>query len=64
MHWEMKLWDDMEYAGSEELFGAFKDWIRKSADKCAAPAAPGPECFRSTPEHQDFATENAPGNFK
>jgi hypothetical protein len=54
----------MEYAGLEELFGAFKDWIRNSADKCAAPAAPGPECFRSTPEHQDFATENAPGNFK
>jgi hypothetical protein len=24
-HWEVKLWDDMDYAELEELFGVFKD---------------------------------------
>lgn len=60
-HWKGELQENMDDAELEGLFNAFKDWIKSRVEERNTPE---PECFCSTPEHQNFATKNAPGNFK
>ena len=60
-HRETKGQDDMFDAELMESFDGFKDQIRTRVEECDAA---DPKCICSTPEHQTFATDNAPGNLK